>query len=185
MSEKKQDTIEFSQVGLVLIAVLLVACLVSSIALGVAVHKVRLQAEALVADFEKCRCQPAPTPAACCKADECCDCDLSKLATKAELVVVRNGLQERIENARRVPVAFPAPVIVGGDVIRIAAIEDGEMVFQDINLNRVCKCEPSNPCACSDKSACECKPVTQPAGPSVNPAPKLQPATACGRRGRR
>lgn len=59
MSEKKQDDQAF---GLAVFAVL-----VSLMAVGVGICSIALKA----APAKPCQCQPAPTPAACCKADDC------------------------------------------------------------------------------------------------------------------
>ena len=77
-----------------------------------------------------CDCKPTPTPAPCCKADEC-----------------------RQEFAK-VDARF------GGVWDELVEVQEQLAKLQPCGRGHVkeCCCEPSKPCACSGKPACECRP---------------------------
>lgn len=123
-----------------------------------------------------CMCQPAPTPVACCNTDHCRQ-EFAKV--DARFGGVWDELVEVQEQLAKVKSCDCGPVKeCSCDIPGLKA------TVSELILNQREELEERK-CRCSAKPACECKPVTQPAGTSVNPAPKLQPAPACGRRGRK
>lgn len=95
-----------------------------------ALHDASARIESLSATVSKLQ-KPAPTPAPCCKAD---DCRKELAQVDARFGDVWDELVEVQEQLAKVKPCGCGPV-------------------------KECCCEPSKPCACSDKPACECKPA--------------------------
>ena len=80
---------------------------------------------------KECRCDPVPTPAPCCEADEC----------RKELALVDTRFGD----------VWDELVEVQEQLAKLKPCGCGPV--------KECSCEPSKHCACSDKPACECKPA--------------------------
>jgi len=108
---------------------LVVAVMVALGVLGLEIKSVRKQTERLANELAECS-KPIPTPAPCCKADEC----QKQLAqVDARFGGVWDELAQLHEDLAKLNPCGCGPV-------------------------KECACDPAKPCACSDKPACECKP---------------------------
>lgn len=139
----KQDDSSF---GVAVFAVL-VACF----ALGVSLCAIGIASQ--TKPTEPCKCKPAPTPAPCCKADEC----------RKELAQVDARFGD----------VWDELVEVQEQLAQVKPCDCGPVKECSCDLSSVCQCDRSKSCACSDKPACECKPAEKPAVNSQVPVRRV------------